>query len=208
MSDVAEFRREAFRRWIEGNGGVQAVAAHADVAPTTIYSYLGGKGKSLTDRTAAKISAAFGITIDEMLGGGLVRILGAVGASPDGDFIQSMADPSIDLAPIPPGGTSASVAVVVKGRSMHGIADDGALVYFEIQQLPPSDDMIGESAVVQTEDGRVLFKRLQRGKDAGCYDLESIDGDTLKNVRLAWAAEPTAIIPPRQARRIIRRGGV
>ena len=32
-------------------------------------------------------------------------------------------------------------------------------------------------------------------------------GDPILDVRLRWAAEPTAIIPPKQARRIIRRAG-
>jgi hypothetical protein len=32
-------------------------------------------------------------------------------------------------------------------------------------------------------------------------------GPPIEDVRLRWAAEPTAIIPPKQARRIIRRAG-
>jgi hypothetical protein len=58
---------------------------------------------------------------------------------------------------------------------------------------------------VGLEDGRVLFKKLLRGSAPGLYDLESTAGDTIRDVRLRWAAEPTAIIPPRQARRIVRR---
>lgn len=207
MSDVAIQRREAFKAWVKVQGGVKAVSEKAEVPPTTIYSYLAGKGKSLTGSTASKIAEAYGITTDDMFGGApMVRVLGKVGANPDGDLLNTSADGAYDFVPIPPGGTSDSVALEVEGISMRGIADDGALIYFERQELPPSEALIGEEVVVETVDGRVLFKRLLRGKEEDCYDLESRNGEKLENIRLVWAAEPTAIIPPRQARRIIKRG--
>src|SRR5690606_27840286 len=116
-------------------------------------------------------------------------------------------------APLPTGGTSDAVALEVDGHSMRGFADDGALVYFENQHTPPTEDMIGEVVVVQialgadeSEDEDVLVKRLLRGSQDGLYDLESLVGPTLRDVRVRWAAEITQIIPPRQARRLIRRG--
>jgi transcriptional regulator with XRE-family HTH domain len=137
----------------------------------------------------------------------LARVVGRVGADAEGSVIQTETQEHGDRAPIPPGGTSASVAVEVRGDSMRGYADDGSLVYFEYQQTPPNDSMIGRVVVAETEDGRVLLKRLQRGKDRGRYDLESIVGDPIQNVRLRWAASPTAIIPPEHAQKIILRRG-
>lgn len=134
----------------------------------------------------------------------LSQIVGYAGADDAGELIQSDSDPVNEFAPMPPGGTSKSVAVHLKGKSMRGIADDGALIYFEHQQTPPTPDMIGEPCIVELEDGRVLFKRLQRGSRPNHYNLESTAGETIRDVRLKWAAEPTAIIPPRQARRIVR----
>jgi transcriptional regulator with XRE-family HTH domain len=139
--------------------------------------------------------------------GGLAPIIGRVGANPDGEIVMTSADAAFDFAPLPPGGTSDSVALEVHGHSMRGYADDGALIYFEIQRTPPSQDMLGHVVVVETEDGRVLLKRLLRGSAPGLYDLESGNGATIRDVRLAWAAEPTAIIPPKHARKIILRGG-
>lgn len=140
-------------------------------------------------------------------------IIGRVGADPEGRVLRLTGQASNDLAPLPTGGTSDSVALEVDGHSMRGFADDGALVYFENQHTPPTDDMIGEIVVVQvargddpTDDEDVLVKRLQRGSEAGLYDLESIVGPVLKDVAIRWAAEITQIIPPRQARRLIRRG--
>jgi hypothetical protein len=91
---------------------------------------------------------------------------------------------------------------------MRAIAEDGSLIYFEDQRNPPTPDMIGYYCIVETEErpeGRVLFKRLLRGTKPGLYMLESQVGPPIEDVRIRWAAEPTAIIPPKQARRIIRR---
>ncbi|MFS9599468.1 S24/S26 family peptidase, partial [Klebsiella variicola] len=76
---------------------------------------------------------------------------------------------------------------------------------FEDQRTPPSPDMLGHVVVVETEDGLVLLKRLLRGGKPGRYDLESLNGPTLTDQRLVWAAHITAIIPPFQARRVIIR---
>lgn len=151
----------------------------------------------------------------EKRAGGGVPIIGRVGADAEGRVIRTLGQAANDSAPMPTGGTSDSVALEVDGHSMRGFADDGALVYFEDQHTPPTEDMIGEIVVVQvavegdeSEDEDVLVKRLQRGSQPGLYNLESIVGPTLADVKIRWAAEITQIIPPRQARRLIRRGVV
>lgn len=144
---------------------------------------------------------------------GEVPIIGRVGADPEGRIIRAHGQAANDMVPAPTGGTSEAVALEVDGHSMRGFADDGALVYFENQHTPPTDDMIGEIVVVQIASGEhdaddedILIKRLQRGSADGLYDLESIVGPPLRDVRIRWAAEITQITPPRQARRLIRRG--
>lgn len=134
-----------------------------------------------------------------------VRIIGRVGADADGTIIYVTGQESWDTAPMPPGGTSDCVALEVSGHSMRAIAEDGALIYFENQHNPPTPDMIGYVCIVETEDGRVLVKRLLKGSAKGLYDLESQNGPTISDVRIVWAAEPTAIIPAKQARKVIRR---
>jgi DNA-binding XRE family transcriptional regulator len=137
----------------------------------------------------------------------MVRIIGRVGADAEGAVIHTTGQEGFDTAPVPPGGTSAAVALEVVGHSMRAIAEDGSLIYFEDQRNPPTPDMLGYYCIVETEDGRVLFKRLLRGSSPGLYVLESQVGPPIDDVRLRWAADPTAIIPPKQARRIIRRAG-
>lgn len=157
------------------------------------------------------LARAFGIETadlfrgpDEIIDARMVPIVGRVGADNDGSIIYADADGTGDLVPIPPGGTERAVALQVVGHSMGDWAPEGSLIYFEDQHTPPTADMLGHPCVVETEDGRVLLKRLLRGSRSGRYDLESIVGPTLQDVRLRWAAEVTANIPPRQARRIIR----
>lgn len=50
------------------------------------------------------------------------------------------------------------------------------------------------------------MKRLQRGSKPGLFDLESIAGPTLNDVRVRWAAEIIQIVPRRQAQRLLKRG--
>jgi hypothetical protein len=135
---------------------------------------------------------------------GLTRIVGRVGADPEGVVLFAQGQSGNDLVPIPPGGSDQAVALQVAGRSMPGFADDGALIYFEDQRTPPSPDMLGHVVVAELDTDEVLIKRLLRGSKRGRYNLESFDGPTRENVKIRWAAHITAIIPPFQARRIIR----
>lgn len=136
---------------------------------------------------------------------GLVPIVGRVGADTEGRILFSTGQQSGDQAPVPPGGTNRAVAVEVDGHSMRGFADNGALIYFEEQHTKPTRDHIGRVVVVELETGEVLVKRLLRGDAAEAWDLESIVGPTLQNVRIAWVANITAIVPPPISQRIIAR---
>jgi hypothetical protein len=135
-----------------------------------------------------------------------IAIVGRVGADPEGRIIYSEGDGVGDVAPVPPGGTESAVAVEVAGHSMRGMADDGALLYYEDRRDPPTDDMLGQVVIVGLDTGEVLVKRLLRGSRKGRYDLESVAGPVRSDARVLWAAHITAIIPPATARRIILRG--
>lgn len=78
------------------------------------------------------------------------------------------------------------------------------MIVVEDQRTPPTPDMLGHVVVVETDTDEVLVKRLLRGSQPHRFDLESIAGPTRQDARLRWAAHITAIIPPYQARKIIR----
>lgn len=134
----------------------------------------------------------------------LVPVIGRVGADTEGIVMLATGQSAGDLVPLPPGGGRHAVALLVRGHSMRGVVDDGGLIYFEDQRTPPSEDMLGHVVVVETDGDEVLVKRLLRGARRDRYDLESVAGPTRHDVRLRWAAHITAIIPPFQARKIIR----
>ena len=137
---------------------------------------------------------------------GPAPVIGRVGADPGGEVLLAGGQVQPEFAPLPPGGTERAVALRVTGHSMRGLADDGALIYFEDQRTPPSPDMLGQVVVVELDTGEVLVKRLLRGGAPGRFDLESLAGPTRRDARLRWAAHITAIVPPWQARRILLRG--
>jgi phage repressor protein C with HTH and peptisase S24 domain len=137
---------------------------------------------------------------------GPAPVIGRVGADPGGEVLLAGGQVQPEVAPLPPGGTERAVALRVTGHSMRGLADDGALIYFEDQRTPPSPDMLGQVVVVELDTGEVLVKRLLRGGAPGRFDLESLAGPTRRDAQLRWAAHITAIVPPWQARRILLSG--
>ncbi len=192
-----------------------AAAAEAFGWNRNTYSSNENGNAPFSYRKAKEYAAAFGVRPEWLYDAsgpvrpaaqaGLVKVIGMVGANPEGTILYATGQEAGDLAPIPPGGTENAVAVQVSGHSMRGLADDGALIYFEDQRTPPTPDMLGHVVVVETDTDEVLVKRLLRGSESGRYDLESLAGPTRHDARLRWAAHITAIIPPHQARRIIIR---
>jgi transcriptional regulator with XRE-family HTH domain len=196
--------------------GYETAAAAADAFGWNRNTYASNENGNapFSYRKAKDYAAAFGVRADWLYDAagpmrptaepGFVPIVGMVGANPDGVVLFALGQEPTDLAPIPPGGTEKAAALRVSGHSMRGVADDGALIYFEDQRTAPSPDMLGHVVVVEVDTDEVLVKRLLRGSRPGLYDLESVAGPTRQDARLRWAAHITAIIPPFQARRIIR----
>lgn len=196
--------------------GFETAAAAADAFGWNRNTYGSNENGNapFSYRRAKEYAAAFGVRPEWLYDAagamlpateaGFVPIIGRVGANPEGLVLFATGQEPGDLAPIPPGGTDKAVALLVVGHSMRGVADDGALIYFEDQRTAPTVDMLGHVVVVEVDTDEVLVKRLLRGSRPGQFDLESIAGPTRQDARLRWAAHITAIIPPFQARRIIR----
>ena len=196
--------------------GFETAAAAADAFGWSRNTYASNENGNapFSYRRAKEYAAAFGVRPEWLYDAagpmaaagepGFVQVIGRVGANPEGVVLFATGQDPAELAPIPPGGTDKAAALKVVGHSMHGVADDGALIYFEDQRTPPTPDMLGHVVVVETDTDEVLVKRLLRGSRPGLYDLESVAGPMRRDARLRWAAHITAITPPFQARRIIR----
>ncbi|RAK60856.1 peptidase S24 [Phenylobacterium hankyongense] len=199
--------------------GFDTAAAAADAFGWNRNTYASNENGNavFSYRRAKEYAGAFGVRPEWLYdaagpmlpatAAGFVPIVGRVGANPDGVVLFATGQEAGDLAPIPPGGTDKAAALRVVGHSMRGVADDGALIYFEDQRTPPTPDMLGHVVVVEVDTDEVLVKRLLRGSRGGVFDLESVAGPTRHDAHLRWAAHITAIIPPYQARRIIRGAG-
>ncbi|HEX2558955.1 LexA family transcriptional regulator [Phenylobacterium sp.] len=165
-------------------------------------------------RGAKVYASALGVRTEWLYAGagqacepGYAPVLGRAGADPSGAMLFATGQSPGELAPLPPGATAKAMALRVAGDSMRGLADDGALIFFEDQRTPPTHDMLGHVVVLETETDEVLVKRLLRGSRSGLFDLESLDAPPRNDVRLRWAAHITAIVPPYQARRILVSAG-
>lgn len=121
-------------------------------------------------------------------------LVGYVGAGSQAYFFNEDNQP-IDDVELPPGGSSTTVAVQVRGSSMAGIADDGWLIYYDNIHTPPTDECLNRLCVVQLMDGRVLVKRLMRGREDGLFDLWSTNEPPIQSVQVLWAAKVTWIKP-------------
>ncbi|MEO3386043.1 hypothetical protein [Mesorhizobium sp. CAU 1741] len=131
----------------------------------------------------------------------MTKIVGRAGAATDGAVLYSQADEGLGYVMLPPGAPEESVAVEIEGYSM-GFLADGALIFYSEQLPAPTDDMLGMIVVVGLKNGAVLLKRLLRGSRPGLYDLESINGPTLRDQRIDWAAHIDSLVPPWRARRL------
>jgi hypothetical protein len=140
---------------------------------------------------------------EETAGEPTTLLLGRVGANAASTVLYSTGDPTNSVVPALNWAPDA-VAVQVSGDSCGEIYPDGSLLWFERQDTPPSPDLIGEIVVLETEEGHVLVKRLERGEKRGLYDLKSVVGETLRGQRLKWAARILASVKPPVSRRLIR----
>jgi SOS-response transcriptional repressor LexA len=171
-----------------------------------------GKRQGVSTRTIAALAPVLHTSTGWLLDGigseadFAVPIVGRAGADAEGRIAYADGHDTGDSAPLPPGGSANAVAVEIAGHSMRGWIEDGSLIYYEETRDPPTDDMLGSIVVVGLDTGEVLVKRLLRGSVDGLFDLESVSGPTRRDARVLWAADVTAVIPPKQAQKIIRRG--
>ncbi|MCI3135467.1 peptidase S24 [Phenylobacterium aquaticum] len=135
-----------------------------------------------------------------------IPTIGRVGDLPAGRVaVLNDQDPQV-LAPIPPGGSDKSVALLVDGLGLGEAAEPGALIYFDDVRSEPAEDLRGSVVVAETVAGAILVGRLISGDGAGKFALEPLRGRKVPSPDLKWAVPILAIVPPYQARRIIRTG--
>ena len=179
----------------------------ADAMGVSIHSYikLERGTRRLTNEYILRAAKAFGVEPGVVVAEErLAPIVGYIGADASGRVQFAEGQGTGEFVPLPPGGSELAVALHVRGSSMPDVGPDGSIVYYEDRRETPSEDMLGALVAVGLQNGEVLFKTLRRGSRKGLFDLESTGAPTLRDQQIVWFAHITAIVPPWQARRIVR----
>ena len=207
MAATIDSRRAAFNAWVAQHGPTIAdVARRAGVPQTTLYSYASGKSQSLKGITQEKIASAYQVRMEELFGDTRspnpeVGVWGKIGARaeiyPLTDYIS---DPMYQVQlPATLNPDEEYVAFEIEGYSMPP-AEPGWLVVFRKIEVTP-DDLLNAPCLVDTKDGRRLFKRLRKGYSAGRYNLESWDGSPMiEDIEVQTVLPFAALTPGRRAR--------
>jgi transcriptional regulator with XRE-family HTH domain len=125
---------------------------------------------------------------------GTVPIIGYIGAGARVHYYHDVSPGDLDEAPAPAGLTPKTVALEVRGEGLGRIFDRW-LVYFDDVRSPPSPNLLGRLCVAELSDGRVLVKKLNRGKVSGAFDLVSEIAEPIRDVTLAWAVRVKNLAP-------------
>lgn len=186
----------------KGDWSMKALSLEAGMGETFVRDIL-DRGAVPKIDSLKSVANILNTTVGYLIGEepGVTSVVGRIGADTSGEIVYGTGDGGFGDVIIPPGAGPESVAVEVHGYSM-GTFVDGALIFYSDQKLAPSDEMLGDMVVVGLSDGRALLKRLTRGSRPGLYDLESLNGPTMRDQEVVWAADIESIVPPRQARRI------
>lgn len=151
--------------------------------------------RRLSDVWIARAASALGVDAGALVtNSDGVPLVGYVGAGGQAIMYTDF-DNQTELVARPPDAGQKTVAAIVRGDSMSGIAEDGDLIYWEDEPSPPTEAMIGKLCVVGTADGRILVKRLLKGSRPGLWHLISTNHAPIEDCEVAWASRVTWVKP-------------
>lgn len=175
------------------------LAAHFGVTQPTVHRWL--KGAEPEGRHWQEIRNLYEGDRDRER---MAPILGLAGAGPDGSVLFAEGQGNFGEVPAPPDSGENITALEVRGDSMHGLANDGWLIFYE-DRTEPRDEYMGEPCVCWLENGHVLVKVPEPTLVPGLFNLTSTNASTMRSVAVREMALVTDIRPRRAAQRFIRR---
>lgn len=168
----------------------------------TVSTYLGHEnGDRNPSRAAAKrYGRAYRVRWEWILEGDgpprngeqRAQVVGHVGAGAE-MYFEAGQGPFGEVL-MPPHAPEGTVAAEIRGDSLGPV--NGWFAYFSGRRDPPSSDLVGRLCIVGLADGRILIKRIARGRKARRFDLWGAAGEPLQDQRLDWAAPVTALLSP------------
>jgi hypothetical protein len=133
----------------------------------------------------------------------MVPIVGLAGAGPEGSVLFSEGG-NFGEVPAPADASETTEALEVRGNSMHGLANDGWLIFYD-ERVAPSVEHMGEPCVCWLANGHVLVKIPQPSATPGLYHLESVNAPTMRDIAVDAMALVTDIKTRKAAQKFIRR---
>lgn len=149
----------------------------------------------ISTKMLADVAAAYGVQLAEMFEPSDVQVVGKVGEG--AEILAGDGDPPGqpgETATRPAGVTGALVAVRVAGDAMEDRFFDGDLLFYSRDMDAADAEVVGRFCVVNTDDGRLLVKKVLRGKRWGTWRLESPNTPAIDDVHLRWAAPIKAVV--------------
>jgi phage repressor protein C with HTH and peptisase S24 domain len=122
-----------------------------------------------------------------------VPVAGYVGAGAEAHF-YAVAQGDLDEVAAPDGTTPDTISVEIRGDSL-GTFFDRWLVFYDDVRREATPDLLGKLCVVGLDDGRVLIKKLQRGRSQGLFNLVSQTEAPILDVAIEWAAKVKSMMP-------------
>lgn len=161
------------------------------------------KTKGVTTTTLQKVAPVLDTTVTWLMEGtgpesldpaerksATVPLVGYVGAGAAAHFVPSGQLGEVDR---PDWASSTTVAVEIRGDSL-GPLFDRWIVYYDDVRRPVTPDLLGKLCVVGLVDGRVLIKKLRRGKGK-TFDLLSQNEEPIRAVLVEWAGLVKQMVP-------------
>lgn len=135
----------------------------------------------------------------------VVPIMGFIGAGAEIDpEYESVPPDGLEQVDLPLQLDDDVIGFRVRGDSMLPTYDADTVVVVYRDKGIATSSLLGEVVAILTADGKRYLKRLMPGPKQHLYTLESLNARPIVGVRIAWASEVVAIIPPRQVRHIAR----
>lgn len=88
----------------------------------------------------------------------------------------------------PDGLTEQMVAVEIRTDDL-GPVFTNWFVFYDNEQLPPTDELLGKFCVIGLRSGKIVAKTLMKGQLPGCYNLVPMIGPPSYDVAVSWAAK-------------------
>ena len=179
----------------------QLALAEAMGTTRSQYVKLESGERRLSDIWITRAADALNVDAGELVttSGRDIPVVGFVGAGAEAVLFsesQNGHDPNdpLDTVKAPLGASPQTVAVEIRGDSL-GSFFDRWIVFYDDVRHPPTSEMMKKPCVIGLEDGRVLIKKLTRGREPGLYTLLSNVEAPIYDVPIQWAAQVISMQP-------------